>query len=115
MKKVGGKGGSANYSDSELKALLDVMEESDPLGNKDWALVLTKYNEYAHEKERLLREKDGLKTKLDKLVQLKKPTVCAVCPLEVRSVKDISRGMKIKVSALVLGIPMNDEEEAEGG
>ena len=102
-KRVGGrKNGSANYTTADVDALLDVVEDVEPIGAQEWAIVSSRYNDWAATSGRPLREQTSLKIKFDKLCSSKKPTGDPSCPPEVRRAKHISREILARCNAVSL-------------
>lgn len=109
----GRKAGSQNYSDEDLNKLLDIIEEVEPIGSNHWAEVQERYNDYAVDKFRAIRDQDALRNKYDKMVNVKKPTGSASCPPLVRRSKHIARDIMAKVNAISIGSGQGEVNEEE--
>jgi hypothetical protein len=81
--KRGRPHGSNNYSNADIKVLLDFIEEELPLGQRGWQAVHTKFTEWAKEGQRPDRKLTSLETKFKQLVKTPKPTGDGVCPPDV--------------------------------
>lgn len=102
-RKKGGRTGAPNYSNEDIDTLLDVVEEVEPLGSNQWAMVEKNYNEWGENNDRPYRDMDSLKGKFDKLANVKKPTGNPSCPDNVRRAKRIARDILAKCNAHSVG------------
>lgn len=62
IKKEKGKGrriGAPNYSEGDVSDLLDVVAHVETFGNKEWAVVATKFEEYTHKHGRSARDAES--------------------------------------------------------
>lgn len=60
--------------------LLDLVENFEPIGRNDWAIIESDYNDYAEKNKRAHSHIDGLRIKFDRLNTTKKPTGSSACP-----------------------------------
>lgn len=111
VKNRGGRNGAPNYADSDIDALLDVVEEVQPIGANEWSLVAAKFEMYATEVGRVPREMESLKLKFDRLSNTKKPTGDPSCPPHVRRAKRIARDILSRVNAVAVGVDSEGDEE----
>jgi len=72
--------GIANYSPEDLDALLDILEESLPLGGNAWNSASDEFNAWAQENGRPSRTAKSLELKFKQLVKTPKPTGDAEVP-----------------------------------
>jgi hypothetical protein len=68
-KAKGRANGSANYTEEDLHAMLDALEEKLPLGGIVWEEVAVIFNLWAEENERPGRNADSLKRKFEAVSQ----------------------------------------------
>jgi hypothetical protein len=61
--KRGRPHGSNNYSSADVKALLDLVEDELPLGQKGWQVIHSKFTQWASRNERPHRKAQSLETK----------------------------------------------------
>ena len=106
------RAGAPNYNTEDVTALLDCVEEVEPLGSNHWAIVATRFREWSVDNERPERELDSLRNKFDKLANSKKKTGNPSCPEPVRRAKRIARAIQNKCAAMTLE-GSSDEEETE--
>jgi len=85
--------GRPNYTPTEIGTLLDIVGQVEPLGANMWALVASRYAEWAAEVGCPPRAQDSLKNKFDKMAGETKKTGVAFCPPEIRRAKDIARAI----------------------
>ena len=115
-KKTGkrpGRAGSPNYTAEDISLLLDCVEQHEPLGANEWALVKATFSEEAKRIGRPERDQDSLKSKFDKLVNTKKKTGDPTCPPLVRRAKHIARDIMNKCSALTINGETCSDSERE--
>lgn len=91
MEKKGKRARVPNYSDKDVTRLLDLVEETLPIGSNDRTVVAQGYAMYVARTGRPPRELESLRMKFDKLANTKKPTGDPSCPPLVRLVKRMSR------------------------
>ncbi|CDF39445.1 unnamed protein product [Chondrus crispus] len=94
------RAGAPNYSREDVTALLDFVEEVEPLGSNHWAIVARKFRKWAEDNERPEREFESLRNKFDKLCNSKKKTGNPSCPDPVRRAKGIGRAIQNKCAAM---------------
>lgn len=111
--KPGKRAGSQNYSMEDIATLLDLVEELEPIGSNDWAVVQNGYCEYATELHRQVKDNDSLRGKFDKLANTKKPTGDQSCPPAVRCEKHIARLVLGDVNEFTAGSDDSDTSEQE--
>lgn len=80
--------GRQNYSDAYINSLLDLDEEHRPVSNRNSRVVAIECNTDANAHKRSQREMEGLRIKLDKLANTKKPTRDPSCPEPIRCAKN---------------------------
>lgn len=114
IKRRGRVAGTANYSDEDLDALLDLLEEYLPVGGLSWNAVTTSFNEWAVTSGRPERSPKSLEAKfkqvysfwtliiflfltLLQLVRTTKPTGDAECPPHIERAHFIEDMMSNKV------------------
>lgn len=102
-RKKGRRVGAVNYSADDTEKLLDLVEEVQPMGAQQWAIVANEYAEYAQGEDRPKRDQDSLRNKFDKLVNAKKKTGDPTCPADVRRAKRIAKGILAKCAATTIG------------
>jgi len=95
--------GRPNYTPPETKVLLDIVGEVEPIGANMWALVASRYAEWAVEVGYPPRDQDSLKNKFDKMVGDKKRTGVAFIPPDIRRAKDIMRSILASAHAVDAG------------
>ena len=110
--KKGNRAGALNYSNDDISAMLDIVEEEEPLGANHWAVVASKFAKWAKENDRPHRDQDSLKNKFDKLSNMKKKTGDPSCPQPVRRAKHIARAIHNKCAAMTLGGSSDVEDNA---
>lgn len=101
--------GDANYRHEDTAALLDLVEEHEPIGANHWAKVANEFNRWAEANQRPKRSTESLKNKSDKLVYTRKKTGDAFCPDVVRRAKIIQRNIRKHIAAVNIG----DESEED--
>jgi len=109
QKRHGRAKGLQGYSAADCTALVAAVKQVLPLGSQEWALVLTKYNDYADQNNRATRDLDPLKIKFRALVNHSKPTGDPDCPTYVREAK--STQMAIDKRAEILAC---DDSKSDG-
>src|ERR1700722_3124874 len=72
--------GATNYTDDDLEALMDIMDEIIPTGEKAENSVAANFKEWAIANERPERDVKSLKKKFNALVRTEKPTGEGECP-----------------------------------
>lgn len=102
------RAGAPNYSQEDVVALLRFVEDVEPLGSGNWALVALKFAQWAVENERPHREQISLRNKFDKLANTKVSPADPLCPVNVRKAKNIARAIHNKYATMHL-----DDEEVE--
>lgn len=102
------RAGAPNYSQEDVVALLRFVEDVEPLGSGNWALVALKFAQWAIENERPHREQISLRNKFDKLANTKISPADPLCPPNVRKAKSIARAIHNKYATMHL-----DEEDLE--
>ncbi|KAA1473662.1 hypothetical protein DENSPDRAFT_882210 [Dentipellis sp. KUC8613] len=80
LPKRGRPASSRNYSFDDQEALLDLVAEELPLGQRGWARIEKAFAKWAKVKGRPVRKLTSLETKYKQLVKTKKPTGTGVCP-----------------------------------
>lgn len=110
-KKKGGRSGAPNYSIEDIEAMLDAVEDVEPLGANQWAIVEQQFNEWSTANERPYRDMDSLKLKFDKLASVKKPTGDPSCPANVRRAKRIAQNILGKCNAHSVGDSSSSDDD----
>lgn len=105
--------GAPNYSEDDIKALLDIVDELEPIGNNEWCLVSSRFNSYAAEHQRPMRDTESVKGKFDRLANTKKPTGDPSCPANVRRAKHIARNILALVNAVSVGDNSGEENNMD--
>ncbi|KAF8868093.1 hypothetical protein BD779DRAFT_1684723 [Infundibulicybe gibba] len=82
--KRGRPRGSGNYLPEDITALLDFVEVELPLGQRGWAAVHRRFNQWRQSNTRPERTLKSLETKYKQLVKTTKPTGDAYCPPDVK-------------------------------
>ena len=108
-----GRAGSPNYTAEDINILLDCVEQHEPLGANEWALVRAAFSEEAQRVGRPERDQDSLKSKFDKLVNTKKKTGDPTCPPQVRRAKHIARDIMNKCSAMTINGETGSDSDRE--
>lgn len=83
--------GVPNYSKEDISVLMDHLDEVEPFGSSQWAIVAYKFREWAATNSRPQRDQESLRNKFDKLANAKKKTGEPSCPCLVRRAKHIDR------------------------
>ncbi|KAG2746074.1 hypothetical protein P692DRAFT_20642251, partial [Suillus brevipes Sb2] len=81
--KHGRPHGSNNYSSADVKALLDLVKDELPLGQKGWQVIHLKFMQWASHNEHPHCKAQSLETKFKQFVKTTKPTGDGVCPPDV--------------------------------
>ncbi|CDO74522.1 hypothetical protein BN946_scf184846.g3 [Trametes cinnabarina] len=102
--------GSSNYNEDDLDALLDVVQEDLPIGQKMWQRVTDQFNDWARVNSRPPRTQKPLKTKFESLARTPKPTGSADVPANVERAWEIEERIHEKMHVETL----DDSEIADG-
>ena len=105
------RAGALNYSNDDISAMLDIVEEEKPLGANHWAVVASNFATWAKENPRPHRDQDSLQNKFDKLSNMKK-TEDPSCPQPIRRDKHIARAIHNKCAVVTLGWSIDGEDNA---
>ncbi|KAI9059358.1 hypothetical protein FKP32DRAFT_1606072 [Trametes sanguinea] len=89
--------GSLNYSEDDLDALLDLVQEELPIGQKMWQRITDHFNDWARENGCPPRTQKLLKTKFESLARTPKPTGCAEVPPHVERAWEIEELINEKI------------------
>ena len=106
------RAGALNYSNDDISAMLDIVEQEEPLGANHWAVVASNFTKWARENARPHRDQDSLKNKFDKLSNMKKKTGDPSCPQPFKRAKHIARAIHNKCAAMTLGGSSDGEYNA---
>jgi hypothetical protein len=110
-KPAGGKRGK-NFSPTEVKLLLDLIEEKLPLGSQEYeTLIEPEYNK-AVSPDRS-RSAEDLRNKFKKLRNVKKPTGDPSCPEEVKRAKRIHRKIEGRMAVADFNQSDDDDDDEE--
>lgn len=104
---------SINYSDKEIKILLEVVADKEVMGTNDWTDVRYHYMEWATQTMRRFEIAKLLKSYFDKLSSNNKPSGDPSCPLIVQKVYRIARSF-IARSSSVVTLEDSDYSDVEG-
>ncbi len=95
--------GKANYSNTDVDMLLDIVNDIIPLGSNIWALVEKECNLWSTQNSRPKRDQDRSKRKFEKLANMKKNTHDPLCSSKLRRAKRISKKILCECSAMSVG------------
>ncbi|KAH7930087.1 hypothetical protein BV22DRAFT_1125242 [Leucogyrophana mollusca] len=101
-KKGGARGrsqGVANYSPDDIEALLDILEDTLPIGGKAWNTVGDSFADWARENNRPIRTSKSLEAKFKQFVRTTKPTGDAECPPHIDRAHQIEDWINEKAGA----------------
>ena len=104
------RAGAANYSDDDVEAMLNIVEDIEPLGANNWSEVASQFCAWTHANSRPARNFEFLRNKFDKLANAKKKTGDPSCPPSIRRAKQISRAIQAKCAAYTLGDSSEEEK-----
>ncbi|PLW49791.1 hypothetical protein PCASD_01516 [Puccinia coronata f. sp. avenae] len=93
QRRPGRAKGSQGYSTKDCVALIEAVKEHLPLGSQEWGYVLERYNTYAADNKRAIREQESIKLKFQALVKHTKPTGDPSCPSHIREAKLTQKAM----------------------
>ena len=93
--------------------LLDLFEEILPIGSDMWENVTTKFNAWAKNNGRPLRDKASLIQKFNKLSKHKKPTGDPDCPPDVKRAKRALRRAEQNADVVEMGGDDDEEDEEQ--
>jgi len=103
--------GSQGYSTDDCMALVEAVKSFLPLGSQEWGYVLERYNTYASDNNRAIRELESIKLKFQALVKHTKPTGNPACPLHVREAKLIQKSMDNRAHMIACSDDVESEDE----
>ncbi|PLW18272.1 hypothetical protein PCASD_16074 [Puccinia coronata f. sp. avenae] len=109
QRRPGRAKGSQGYSTEDCMALVEAVKEHLPLGSQEWGYVLERYNTYANDNKRAIREQDSIKYKFQALVKHAKPTGDPNCPSHVREAKLTQKAMDNRAHV----VACNDDAESD--
>ncbi|KAH9902532.1 hypothetical protein C8Q73DRAFT_785196 [Cubamyces lactineus] len=112
---TGRQPGASNYTNDDIHALLDLVEEELPIGQTSWQRITDRFNNWARDNGRPPRTHKPLKTKYDGLVRTPKPTGSASVPPNVVRAWEIKEQINERIHLGVLDdaeiVDMNEEIE----
>lgn len=101
--RKGTRNGIQHYCAENIEALLDVVQELEPLGSNIEKLVSKNYNKDAELHDLTERDAEALKKKFGKLTATQEKTGNFTCSKAVRQAKRVARAMLVGANAVVLG------------